>query len=445
MHKPAAPGWRWVILGLTAAALAATALVASRWEGPYAAWVRAVFLGTTASGLLVCVTFWLWRAACPGRTWIALIIGLGIAWRVMAMPAQRELSDDAARYHWDGKALIHGINPYRYAPADPRLDGLRTDALDQRINHPTLHTVYPPVAELLCALAYLISPGRLTGLKLLSLCAELLAWLLLVRELAQRRASKAALIFAAWCPLLISEGYLPGHVDLLGLPLVVLLVRQLEHRQPWRAGIVLALACLIKPYPAIFIPAAARQLGGRRSIPFALGFAIAVALLYAPFVGAGKHLFSSMLLMAKGWSFNGSLAGLAEGLLPRQTAHLLMALLLILLLAASAWRGRDLLARLLMAGAAWIICTPTLFPWYLAWLIPLVVLRPDPALCSILVLIPLVQNVLIGFHTNGTWQPAVWAAAVEYTAFYGLLAMGAWRGWGMFRSAPAGCPPTMPP
>jgi hypothetical protein len=36
-----------------------------------------------------------------------------------------------------------GINPYRYAPDDPRLDGV--DYADRaRVNHPRVRTVYPP-------------------------------------------------------------------------------------------------------------------------------------------------------------------------------------------------------------------------------------------------------------------------------------------------------------
>ena len=70
-------------------------------------------------------------------------------WRcgLPSAPFTPSLSDDAYRYVWDGKVQLAGQNPYRFAPADRRLDGVRY-ADRGRINHPRLRTVYPPLAEL---------------------------------------------------------------------------------------------------------------------------------------------------------------------------------------------------------------------------------------------------------------------------------------------------------
>jgi hypothetical protein len=63
---------------------------------------------------------------------------------------------------------------------------------------------------------------------------------------------------------------------------------------------------------------------------------------------------------------------------------------------------------MLLAQAAFIIFTPMLFPWYLAGVLPLLVLRRDPALLLIAVLIPIADEVLIGYHTIGVWLSAAW-------------------------------------
>ena len=58
-------------------------------------------------------------------------------------------SDDAYRYVWDGRVQAAGINPYRYAPADPALAELRDDAIFPKINRAEYAvTIYPPVAQM---------------------------------------------------------------------------------------------------------------------------------------------------------------------------------------------------------------------------------------------------------------------------------------------------------
>ena len=55
--------------------------------------------------------------------------------RIIFLPGMPSLSDDVYRYQWDGRVQQAGINPYRYAPDDPRLD--RVGYADrERVNHP---------------------------------------------------------------------------------------------------------------------------------------------------------------------------------------------------------------------------------------------------------------------------------------------------------------------
>lgn len=152
-------------------------------------------------------------------------------------------------------------------------------------------------------------------------------------------------------------------------------------------------------------------------------------------------LAGSMLLMAKKWSFNGSVAAWLESHYPRDhpRAHLYALSLMAGLVIAGALAGRDLLSRSLMAATAWIICTPALFPWYLIMLAPLLAMRRDPALIALLSIAPLVELVNITYQKTGVWHPVVWASVLQYSAFYGLLLVSAVAGWGMFqRSATTG-------
>ena len=68
--------------------------------------------------------------------------------RLAFLPGTPSLSDDVYRYVWDGRVQLAGVNPYRYAPADPALDHVEYAGRDG-INHPRLRTVYPPLAQTL--------------------------------------------------------------------------------------------------------------------------------------------------------------------------------------------------------------------------------------------------------------------------------------------------------
>ena len=93
--------------------------------------------------------------------------------------------------------------------------------------------------------------------------------------------------------------------------------------------------------------------------------------------------------------------------------------------------------RVLLAVAAFVVCTPTLYPWYLIWALPLLVLVPDLAIVSILLLAPLSYVVLIPWQERGAWTLPAWVTLAEYAPFYAFLALGAWRRTGMFRRMPS--------
>jgi hypothetical protein len=150
-------------------------------------------------------------------------------------------------------------------------------------------------------------------------------------------------------------------------------------------------------------------------------FAAVVTAAYLPFVSAGWWLFDSMWLMAGHWSFNGSLADGLLWLLPGVAARWVLAGLLAGLLVLSAWKGRDLLDRLVLSMLAFVVCTTTLFPWYLVWMMPLLVLRPHPALVFLCFIAPLVEMVVIDYHLQQVWELPLWVQLVEYLPFYGLL------------------------
>lgn len=420
------------VIWITISALAVAAVILGNVSLPFASWVWLV-VGTSIAlqGTIGAAVLRGGRAALSSRT-VAAILASGVLLRLLLFPAAPYLSDDAFRYHWDGKVQSHGINPYRHAPNDDALASIERDPIDAHINHPELVTVYPPLTQLVFATAYRLTPGSLTGFHALCLLAELAAWIIVIADVRRRgRSVPASLSLLALSPLLVFQGYLPGHTDVLALPLLAALVATVARGWSLRSGVLLGLACLIKPFALLFLPALLASLRGRRLVSL-LALVATVGAAYVPFASAGENLSSSMLLMARKWSFNGSIADLLDGYVAESRLRWMLAIAMGLVAVAAARVGRSFAARCLIAFTGFVAFTPTLYPWYLTWSVPFLVARPSPSLILLASLLPLADVVAIDYYTIGVWSRPLWPALVMYLPFFILLGVEGVRRRGMF-------------
>jgi alpha-1,6-mannosyltransferase len=95
-------------------------------------------------------------------------IGAAFVFRLALLFACPNLSDDYHRFVWDGRLLVHGINPYLVLPTDfiqsPQAAGAGlTEELYQQLNSPHYYTVYPPVNQAIFAVAAGLFPWSLLG------------------------------------------------------------------------------------------------------------------------------------------------------------------------------------------------------------------------------------------------------------------------------------------
>lgn len=205
----------------------------------------------------------------------ALAAAAGLA--LVAAPSV--LSDDLYRYLWDGRVLLHGLDPYRWAPDDPALAHLR-DPLWERVSHREIPTIYPPLAQALFGLAGAIAHAA-WPIKLLGLLAHL-GTLPLVARLAGERGPQAAW---AWAlnPLALSEAALGGHVDAVAALAVAGFVLALVGARPVRAAVLAGIASGLKLIGIALAPLVARR--SRTAAVLAVGLAVLPAV---PLIGAGR-------------------------------------------------------------------------------------------------------------------------------------------------------------
>jgi hypothetical protein len=267
--------WAWrsvLVVAMLAEAITVAVGVHSTWHrAPF--WLYAVGFPLFALALVA-----LSGSRIDLRRALIGVVAIGAVLQILALMKPPISSDDAYRYGWDAKVQLAGIDPYAHTPADPQLDRLRSATLFppdtghcawplphnicSRINRPTVHTIYPPVAEAAFTLGRVVSFARTDGTVPMQIFAALgataLSWLLAVRAWRRRRPAWTVAVWA-WCPMTVIELGNNAHIDWLAVLLSVLALlvgRRITegsagHRPATITGVLVGAAVATKIYPAL--------------------------------------------------------------------------------------------------------------------------------------------------------------------------------------------------
>jgi alpha-1,6-mannosyltransferase len=354
-----------------------------------------------------------------------------------------ELSDDIYRYLWDGRLGSLGISPYAVPPNDPAISGAAPD-LWPRLAHRDATSVYPPVAQ--AAFRVFGAGGRTILWKAFVAASDLSIVALLARAGGPTAMSAAALY--AFHPLPVTEAAGEGHVDSLGVALLVAGLVYLSRRRRGLSGIAFAMSVLTK-YISI---AAAIPLVRRGRCKFLAAAAATGAVLWLAASSAGFSPARGLSVYATRWDFNSPIYGAAvrgveasaldekakawfETLkaslghpvwtknvfpffYPAFFARLFLAALIVFALAGIAWRVRDTEAAVFASIGALLVLSPTLYPWYLLWVLPFAAKRREPAFLYLSFLAPFSYALL--YPVPGLSRQLV--HAIEFIPFAILLA-----------------------
>ena len=165
---------------------------------------------------------WIQEPGITRKAMLGIILLFGMLFRFTLVPHAPVASDDIYRYLWDGRVAMNGINPYAFAPSDPRLALLATADLPSRVNFPWMHSIYPPFAQVLFVItAFLFGPSA-TGFKILLTLLEGLTLIVIGLFIARFSLKPWLLMLYAWSPAPIMYFSLDGHIDALGIPFLML-------------------------------------------------------------------------------------------------------------------------------------------------------------------------------------------------------------------------------
>ncbi len=315
-------------------------------------------------------------------TWI--ILAAAAAMRVALLPWPPASSTDIYRYVWDGRVQAAGINPYRYAPADPALASLRDKDVYPNINRATYApTIYPPAAQIMFRAVATVY-GGVTAMKLAIVGFEGLIVATLLALLGQRRLPSTRVLLYAWHPLPLFEFSGSGHLDAIAIAFMLLACVAVDRRRLSLSGGLLAIATLVKFFPLVIAPALYRRWDWRAPV---VAVFVAVAL-YLPFLSVGGRVFGYLPGYASEESLISGDGFLLLSLIDAQTdlpswavpAYLVMGL--AILGAGAVWAIRrpnpaetGAAPALFLLGVFTVFLSPHL-PWYFTWLVPFLCIRP---------------------------------------------------------------------
>ena len=374
------------------------------------------------------------RRTVPTRTLLLWVVLLGAALRLVYFPSQAMQEDDFYRYLWDGGKVAHGWNPYGHRPEDVALGmpqvpralyelGQASGRILERVNHPHLGTIYPPVAQAVFALAHLIAPWSFMALKAVFLAIDFAALGLLLIALRQLGRSPLWATAYWWNPLLIKEAYNSGHMDVLLVPLLLGAFVLVARRQIVAAMLPLAGAVAVKVWPILLLPLflCPRWPHRMRIAGAGLVFGVAAAALLAPMLGiralggdSGVVQYSmrwemnDALFMVFPWAASHIGTWLEFDWDARTTHRIgrLVAAGLAGLVALAVALRRDTRPQAIASGAlvastALLLVSPTQFPWYYYWVAPFLALRPSPGVLSMTLMLPVYY---LKFHYDARGQ-----------------------------------------
>lgn len=307
----------------------------------------------------------LWSTAKFPKRVIYFGLALATLWHFLFLWTPPGLDDDIHRYVWDGRVQRLGYNPYLLVPSDPTLDGLHT--IETRtLNNPEVPSPYPPGAQLFFRGVTAINESTF-ALKVAFLICDIAIVFVLLDVLRRTAHGEHWVLAYAWHPLLATEVVGSGHVDVVGVLLLLVSAAALLRRWRTVAAVAFALAVAVKFLPIVLVPLYWKRVRLRDA---ALAAAV-LALLYVPFIEHGRIPFGSISTYVQRFRFNDPIFATLERV---TTPQVVTGLAVLVGFLAAIWMRRRS-AESSSDAFAWpmaasLLCAPVVYPWYLLWLLP---------------------------------------------------------------------------
>ena len=404
----------WILITITLLATCATySLITTSFDSAGSGRVMlAVTMGIL--GILSLLTF---PNPGSGRKTVLLIMAVSTLARLFLLPCAP--SDDIHRYLWEGKLTAQGVSPYLGAADIPAYEPHR-DKHWEKMNHKERPTAYPPLSMAIFRLGYQAGDHPLIFKAIFTLLDSFLIATLLALLHLHRLPLRWALIYAL-SPLALLSYAAEGHFDIVMMSALVFAVFALSKRWMIWVGIATGIAAGAKIMAISLAPILLWRTGWK-------GMTSAAVTLILPLLPYWDQLASiarALFLFGSNSRFNGPVHQLISWISGQNhsLANLTVAVLFTMLWALAFWimlRGRTWSA-LLIAFGSLVVLSPIVHFWYLAWVLPLIALRPKLSWLSLSITAGLYFTVWHMQENGHGWTMPLWARWAFWAPFFMLL------------------------
>lgn len=369
--------------------------------------------------------------------------------RIILIPTDPILSDDIFRYLWEGKVFSNGFNPYLYAPNSPELKSLQDNLYFPYINYQDIPASYPPVAQLFFVIAAIIG-YKIFVWKIILLLVEAITCIFILKLIDHFSMNRVRLSIYLLNPLVIIETYSSGHFEVIGVCFLIIALYYFYRNISIGFLTATILATLVKYIPIlILIPFMKKKIWFKLST--VTGAVIVILILFSQ---GGATPIAGVISYANRWEFNGALYNIFNslwyffGFIDREWFSLsysgrvetiyitgafyykiIACIVLIAILVdqlkklnmTADFRGANYLQSGFIVCAAILLLSPTLYPWYLIWIIPFLVFIPNWSWLFFTFLIQFSYYILQDYAISGVWHESSWILILQYVPFYSLL------------------------
>ena len=355
---------------------------------------------------------------------LLIILIFGLLFRLVMFTSEPMLEDDYQRYMWDGAISANGLNPYQHAPKDYIDNKVSSDKIHQikeeaglvltRINHPDLRTIYPPVAQMVFALAYYIEPFSLTSWRFVLLIADIITITLLLKLLRHFNRSELWVALYWWNPVVIKELFNSTHMEAILIPFILTSILLALRKYFTFSSLALMCAAGVKVWPLALYPLILRPLWNK---PIRLAFCLIPSVILGclflwPILMTTLDQKSGFVAYATLWKTNSALMPtltsfyeltfsvlsfetIKAGIAARFSIVITLLLILVILFFQKQGTDEDWLQKVIILVFSIFLLSPAQFPWYYVWIAPFLTFMP---LAGFLLLTSTISLYYIGFY-----------------------------------------------
>lgn len=373
------------------------------------------------------------------------LIAISLLFRLLFALSLPHLSQDFYRFIWDGRLILHGLNPFTNLPKDlmlnPNFHVSQAQELVSKMGSLSAShfSNYPPVNQLFFIVAGVLSNhsiiGAATFFRIIIISADFGTLYFGSKLLEKLGLERHRIFWYLLNPLVIIE--LTGNLHFEGVMLFFLVWSMyLLHQNKWQfAALILALSISTKLLPLLLLPLFFQKLGWKKCIGF-YGLIIGInVLLFVPFFSNDliENYSKTIGLWFTNFEFNASIYYIVRaigyyftGYNFIQTTGRIIPVLMIIFILYQSFFGKnrttlELLHSFLLVLTVYFFTSTTVHPWYIITLVLIGIFTKFkfPIVWSLMVIVSYFAYSNLAFKEN-LWLIAIEYGVVVFVLFYEL-------------------------